>query len=416
MASITHPDPASVLSVSALTQRIRGCLESDFSSVWVAGEISNLTKAASGHVYFSLKDEGAIISAALYRGVGFRIRFEPRDGMKVLAQGRLSVFAPQGKYQLQVEQIVPKGIGPLELALQQLKEKLQEKGYFDPRRKRPLPRFPKSIAVVTSPAGAAVRDMLELLARRWPIASVVVVPVRVQGDGAAQEIAAAIRCLNRLQAAGAFRLDAMIIGRGGGTLEDLWAFNEAAVADAIFASRIPVVSAVGHETDVTISDLVADHRALTPSHAVTDLTPDQATFMRSLADVGKRLRDRVGRRLDACRQCVDSLAQRRVMRSPLDRIRDHERRLDDLDGRLRRSAGASVVRARDHLAFVAGRLESLSPLNVLSRGYSLTRTPDGLVIRDAATVQPGDRLVTRLANGSVVSRVEETDCVPEEQS
>ena len=405
--------PADILTVSALTARIRTALEGEFSSVWVSGEISNLSRPSSGHVYLSLKDEKATLRSVLYRGIAIRLRFEPRDGMQVIARGRLSVYAPRGDYQLQIEEIQPKGIGALELALQQLREKLQAKGYFDPRRKRPLPAFPRSIALITSPTGAAVRDMLELLARRWPVARVVVVPVRVQGDGAADELAAAIRAVNGLHAAGSLRLDALIVGRGGGSLEDLWAFNEEAVADAIFASRIPVVSAVGHEIDVTISDLVADHRALTPSHAITDLTPDREALLTGLANLGARLRERSVRRVELARQRLNTIADRRVLRSPLDRVRDLEKRLDDLDDRLRRTAAAPLDRARAKVAALAGRLESLSPLNVLSRGYSLTRTPDGRVIQDAKTVSRGDILVTRLARGEVVGRVEEVRSLEE---
>ena len=402
----SHPDPADVLTVTALTARIRAALEGEFGTVWVSGEVSNFVKAGSGHLYLSLKDEKATLRAAIYRGIAFRLRFEPRDGMQVIARGRVSVYEPRGDYQLAIEEIQPKGIGALELALQQLRDRLQAKGYFDPRRKKPLPAFPRTIALITSPTGAAVRDMLELLARRWPVATVVVVPVRVQGDGAADEIAAAVRAVNRLRLEGTLRLDALIVGRGGGSLEDLWAFNEEAVADAIFASRIPVVSAVGHEIDVTISDLVADHRALTPSHAVTDLTPDRDALLIGLADLNDRLRARLSRRVEQARQRLDAIADRRVFRSPLDRVRDLEKRLDDLGDRLGRSAGGPIERARTRVAAVAGRLESLSPLNVLSRGYSLTRTPDGGVVRDAATVRPGDPLVTRLARGEVVSRVE----------
>jgi exodeoxyribonuclease VII large subunit len=401
------PDPAAVLTVSALTARVRAALEGEFGSVWVSGEISNLVRAGSGHVYLSLKDEKATLRAVLYRGIGLRLRFEPRDGMQVVARGRISVYEPRGEYQLAIEELQPKGIGALELALQQLRDRLQAKGYFDPRRKRPLPTFPRTIALVTSPTGAAVRDMLELLARRWPVAAVVVIPVRVQGDGACEEIAAAIRVVNRLHADGCLRLDALIVGRGGGSLEDLWAFNEEVVADAIFASKIPVVSAVGHEIDVTISDLVADHRALTPSHAITDLTPDRDTLLAGLAELNDRLRARVSRRVELGRQRLDAVAGRRVFRSPLDRVRDLEKRLDGLGERLGRSAAVPVERARSRLAAVAGRLDSLSPLNVLARGYSLTRTPDGAVIRDAVTVHPGEMLVTRLARGELMSRVEQ---------
>src|SRR3954469_17093921 len=314
------PDPADVLTVSALTGRIRGLLEGEFGYVWVSGEISNLVRASSGHVYLSLKDEKACLRSVLFRGVGLRLRFDPRDGMQVVARGRLSVYEPRGDYQLAIEEIQPKGTGALELALQQLRERLQAKGYFDPRHKKPLPSFPRTIALITSPTGAAVRDMLELLARRWPVAAVVVVPVRVQGDGACDEIAAAIRAVNRLHADGSLPLDAVIVGRGGGGLEDLWAFNEEVVADAIFASRIPVVSAVGHEIDVTISDLVADHRALTPSHAITDLTPDREALVAGLADLGGRLQAQVAGRIERARQRLDAFADRRVFRGPLDRV------------------------------------------------------------------------------------------------
>jgi exodeoxyribonuclease VII large subunit len=400
------PDPADVLTVSALTGRIRGLLEGEFGCVWVAGEISNLVRPSSGHIYLSLKDEKACLRAVLYRGIGLRLRFDPRDGMEVVARGRISVYEPRGEYQLAIEELQPKGIGALELALQQLRERLQAKGYFDAGRKKSLPNFPRAIALVTSPTGAAVRDMLELLARRWPVARVVVVPVRVQGDGACDEIATAIRAVNRLHEDGSLTIDALIVGRGGGSLEDLWAFNEEAVADAIFASRIPVVSAVGHEIDVTISDLVADHRALTPSHAITDLTPDREALVARLSDLGDRLQARVARKLELTRQRLDALADRRVLRSPLDRVRDLEKRLEGLDQRLGRSARQPLERARTWVAALAGRLESLSPLNVLSRGYSLTRTPDGRVLHDAAGVRPGDTILTRLARGEVVSRVE----------
>ncbi|MBO0700141.1 MAG: exodeoxyribonuclease VII large subunit, partial [Zavarzinella sp.] len=372
MAGPTLPDPADVLTVTALTQRVRAALERGFQSVWVAGEVSNLVRASSGHQYFSLKDDKSVLRAALFRGVGLRVRFELKDGMQVVARGRVTVYEPRGDLQIQIEEIQPKGIGALELALQQRKDRLQARGYFDPRRKKRLPAFPRTIALVTSPTGAAVRDMLELLARRWPVAKVLVVPVRVQGDGAAEEIAAAVRCLNQCHAAGHLCFDALIVGRGGGSLEDLWAFNEELVAEAIFASRIPVVSAVGHEIDVTIADLVADHRALTPSHAVTDLTPDRESLLGALAEIGTRLRERALGRVGQARQRVAALADRRAFRNPLDRVRDLERRLDDLGGRLHRAAGAPVERSRHRLAAVAGRLESLSPLNVLARGYSLT--------------------------------------------
>jgi exodeoxyribonuclease VII large subunit len=414
MAAPSLPDPAVILSVSALTQRIRSTLEGEFESVWVSGEISTISRPSSGHVYISLKDEKACLQAVVYRGIGFRLRFEFREGMQVIARGRISMYEQKGQCQLVVEEIVPKGIGPLELALQQLREKLERKGYFDRRRKKRLPAYPRAIALVTSPSGAAVRDMLEILGRRWPVATVLVVPVRVQGDGSGAEIADAIRRLNHLHGNGHLRVDVLIVGRGGGSLEDLWAFNEEPVADAIFASVIPVISAVGHEIDVTISDLVADHRALTPSHAITDLTPDRVTLVTGLFELQMRLKDRVVSRIKQALQKLDSVADRRAFRSPLDRIRDLEKRLDELDGRLVRSANVTVDCARQRVAALASQLESLSPLNVLARGYSLTRTPDGHVISNAATVRPGDRITTRLAHGELTSRVEESRPASEE--
>lgn len=415
MAGPAVPTDADVLTVSALTRRVRTAIEGEFGAIWVAGEISNLARPASGHLYLSLKDDKATLRTVIYRGVAVRVRFEPRDGMEVVARGRLSVYEPRGEYQFAVEEMHPKGIGALELALQQLRERLAEKGYFDPHRKKPLPPFPRAIALITSPSGAAVRDMLELLARRWPVAAVTVVPVRVQGEGAAAEIAAALRAVNHFHRAGSMAVDAIIVGRGGGSLEDLWAFNEEVVADAIFESRLPVVSAVGHEIDVTIADLVADHRALTPSHAVTDLTPDRAALLAGLAAAGDRMREAMTRRVGLARQRLDTLAARRTFREPLDRVRDFEKRLDDLDGRLRRSGRVALGRAGDRVAALAGRLQTLSPLNVLARGYSLTQSADGRVLKDVRAVGIGEAITTRLAAGEVVSRVEQVRPAAEEQ-
>jgi exodeoxyribonuclease VII large subunit len=406
MARPAVPANANVLTVSALTSRVRSTVEREFGAVWVSGEISNLARPPSGHLYLSLKDDKATLRTVIYRSVAIRVRFEPRDGMEVVARGRLTVYEPRGEYQFAVEEVHPKGIGALELALQQLRERLAQKGYFDPRRKKPLPAFPTAIALVTSPSGAAVRDMLELLARRGPVAAVTVIPTRVQGEGAAAEIAAAVRGVNRFHAEGSLRVDAVIVGRGGGSLEDLWAFNEEVVADAIFESRLPVVSAVGHEIDVTISDLVADHRALTPSHAVTDLTPDREALLAALADTGLRMGEALTRRVSLARQRLDTLATRRVFREPLDRVRDLEKRLDDLDGRLKRSGRVALDRARDRVAALAGQLQTLSPLNVLARGYSLTHAADGRLLKDAAAVAIGDTVTTRLASGELVSRIE----------
>jgi exodeoxyribonuclease VII large subunit len=393
------------ITVSALTAQLRGLIEGRFPSVWVAGEVSNYTKATSGHMYLTLKDAKAQLKAVLFRGVNLRMKFEPRDGLDVIARGRLTVYEPRGDYQFQIEELHPQGVGAAELALRQLKEKLLAKGYFDPRRKKPLPHFPARVGLIASASGAAVRDMIELFAQRWPLAEVIVRPSRVQGEGAAEEVAVAVRLLNRLHVAGKLRLDAIIIGRGGGSTEDLWAFNEEAVADAIFHSTVPVISAVGHEVDVTVADLVADHRAETPSAAVVALTPHRLELMAGLVEARTRLRDAVDRRLHLARQRLDMLASRPALRRPLQRIHDLEQRLDNTSARLNRAARVRLDSAAERLAAVASRLDTLSPLNVLRRGYSLTHTTDGHLVHDPADVRPGDRLVTRVAGGEIESHV-----------
>jgi exodeoxyribonuclease VII large subunit len=405
VATKRRPEP---LSVSALTAQLRGLIEKEFASVWVAGEVSNFTKASSGHWYFTLKDAGAQLRAAMFRGFNLRMRFDLRDGLEVIARGRLSVYEPRGEYQLLVEELQPKGIGAAELALRQLKEKLLAKGYFDPRRKKPLPRFPRRIGLIASATGAAVRDMIELFAQRWPLAELVLRPSRVQGETAAEEIAAAIRTLNALHCSGELPLDAIVLGRGGGSTEDLWAFNEEVVADAVFHSVVPIVSAVGHEIDVTIADLVADYRAETPSAAVVALTPDFRELWAGLLERRTRLYEAVEHRLELARQRVEQLAARPAFRRPLQRVRDLEQRLDTLAVRLHRAGNQAVVQASQKLGSLAARLETLSPLNVLTRGYSLTQTIDGRLVRNADEVGPGDVLVTRLAAGQIHSRVERT--------
>lgn len=403
------PAGVKVREVGELTREIKDLLEDGFPSVWVAGEISSLTRPQSGHVYLTLKDAAAKLDAVIYRGFALRLpaALELKIGLEVVACGRISVYPPKGNYQYIVERLFPKGQGAAELALRQLTEKLFGLGYFDPRRKRPLPAFPKRIALVTSPTGAAVRDVIEVLSRRWPAAEVVVCPVRVQGVEAPGEIAAAIRWLNRLHDAGDLTLDVMIVGRGGGSSEDLSAFNEEVVARAIFGSGVPVISAVGHETDVTIADKVADRRALTPTEAATAAVPSREDLLAGLRDAEQRLHDGVGRRLDFCRQRLDDLAERRAFRLPLERVRDGERRLDDWAERLKRTGRQQLTRGRERAEAVAARLESLSPLGVLARGYSLTQTEGGELVRDAGQLRLGDRLRTRLGRGEVVSQVEE---------
>jgi exodeoxyribonuclease VII large subunit len=395
------------LSVGELTRRLKLLVEGAYPEVRVTGEVSNLARPSSGHLYLKLKDGESQLNTVVYRGVALRLRFDLADGMEVVARGRLIVYVPRGEYQLQVEEIEPKGIGPLELAFRQLKERLSGLGYFDPRRKKPLPRFPRRVALVTSPTGAAVRDMLEILQRRWPAVEVWVRPVPVQGEGAAEKIAEAVRELNRLDG-----VDVMIVGRGGGSLEDLWPFNEEAVARAIFESRVPVVSGVGHETDLTIADLVADVRALTPSEAAERVVPSRVEVLDALAGAAGQLRVALLKRLALARQRLDDLAGRRCFRQPVQRLREEEQRLDEWRERLGRAAMRSVEQKRQALAALAARLEALSPLNVLGRGYSLTRkTDEPALLRDARRVQPGDVIETRLHQGRVLSRVEQVDPV-----
>jgi exodeoxyribonuclease VII large subunit len=404
------PDNTKILGVGELTRALKGLIEDAFSQgVWVSGEISGFKRHTSGHCYLTLKDSTAVLAAVLFRAAAARVRFDLRDGLEVIARGRVTVYEPQGKYQLQIEEIQPKGIGPLELAFRQLKEKLAKLNYFDPARKRPLPRIPRRIALVTSASGAAVRDMLEILGRRWPAVEVWIRPVRVQGEGAAEEIAAAIRLLNRIGFGGPNPIEVIIVGRGGGSLEDLWAFNEEVVAEAIFTSRIPVISGVGHETDLTIADLVADVRALTPSEAAERVVPNRLEIQEWLAKRSDMMRQTVSRRLELARAHLDDLSQRRCFRLPLERLHDQEQRLDDWLERLNRAERQKLAQAGLRIEAFAARLQALSPLNVLARGYSLTRkVSDSSVIRNAEHVRPGERLVTLVQHGRVVSRVEET--------
>jgi exodeoxyribonuclease VII large subunit len=397
------PPGIKVLSVSELTREVKSILEDAFGSVWVAGELSNCRPQTSGHLYPDLKDGNAKLSAAIWRTTLSRLRFEPRDGLKVIVRGRLDVYPPHGTYKLIIDELYPKGIGALELAFQQLSEKLAQKGYFDPARRRPLPRVPKRIVLVTSPTGAAVRDMLETLGRRWTAVDLWICPVPVQGVGAGEKIARAIRFLNRLEG-----IDILILARGGGSLEDLWAFNEECVADAIFGSRIPVVTGVGHETDFTIADKVADVRAETPTAAAVRAVPDREELCRQVLGLETRLANRVKGYVKEAHQRLCDLRDRRCFRLPLDRIRDLEARLDETGDRLTRAARLGLQRANQHIEAVAARLETLSPLNVLARGYSLTRKEDDQsVVRRSDQVRPGERIVTLVQSGRLISRVEE---------
>ncbi len=390
-----------VLSVSQLSAILRGVVEECFPQVWVAGEVSNCLKAGSGHVYFTLKDEQAQLKAVMWKTAASRLKFDLRDGMEVIACGPIEVYPPRGQYQLVCQQLQPQGIGGLELALRQLQEKLAKEGLFAQERKRPLPRFPRKIALVTSPHGAAVRDLLQVLARRWPVAKVILLPVAVQGAEAAGQIAAALRQVGQIP-----EVDVVITGRGGGSLEDLWAFNEEIVARAIVACPVPVISAVGHEIDVTIADLVSDRRALTPSEAAELAVPLASEMRDALATQQQRLTAALRNRARQARLRLDALAQRRGLARPLEALHDRSRRLDELEARMQRGIRQRLASAQERVEALAAQLEALSPLSILSRGYSLTkRLPDGQVIRSAADLKIGDRLSILLAEGAIESTV-----------
>jgi len=437
----------SVLTVSELTARIKGQLEERFPAVWVEGEISNLRAPSSGHAYFTLKDDLAQLRCVLFRSRGRRVRFELEDGLQVLAFGALDVYAARGEYQLVVELMEPKGLGALQLAFEQLKKKLAAEGLFDPARKRPLPHFPRTIGIVTSPTGAALRDMLHIIGRRFGDLRVLVAPVRVQGEGAALSIVEALRALGEVA-----DLDVVIVGRGGGSIEDLWAFNDERVARAIARSKVPVISAVGHETDFTIADFVADLRAPTPSGAAELVVKEKLAVIRALLDLYDRLKQAMRSRVEQGRERTLFLARRRVLIDPTRALRDRHRHVDELSARLRLAArthhrhvghrvalatnalsslhplarisqGQAVlaqlrgrlVAAGDHGVKASrhrfetriGRLQSLSPLAVLGRGYSLTRLPSGVVVRRAVDIHPGAAIEILLHEGALDARVEQ---------
>jgi exodeoxyribonuclease VII large subunit len=439
------PAPESILTVTALTRRIRDSLEQSFPAVWVKGELTGCRRPDSGHLYFSMKDGNAVVECAMYRSALPRLTFAPRDGMEVEAFGRITVFEPRGRYQLQVETLRPGGLGALLVAYEELKRRLQAEGLFDPERRKPLPRYPRRIGLVTSPIGAAVRDMVKVARARWPAIELVLAPVRVQGPGAAVEIAEAIRRFNRYM-----KVDLLIVGRGGGSLEDLWAFNEEPVVRAIAGSRLPVISAVGHEVDTTLADLAADRRAATPSNAAEIAVPDRrevAGRVAALVARGRRalthgverrrrrlreLTEKYGfrRQRDALgywQQRVDDLLERLrgIIRGRLDAarhrlaavqgrygLREWPRTLAErraaIDGAARRLTGAVVDgahRRRTRLAFFQDHLRALSPRRVMERGYCLVRRPDGTLLRAAADLAVDDPITVEFARGDADARV-----------
>lgn len=390
------------VSVTQLTQYIKLLLDKDeiLSQVCVRGELSNYKAHSSGHQYFTLKDEGAVISCVMFRSDAMKMRFRPESGMKVILYGRVSLFPKSGQYQIYVTAMQPDGVGALAVAFEQLKRRLYEEGLFDPAHKQPLPNYPHRVALITSPTGAAVRDMTRILGRRWPMAEVLVCPVRVQGEGAAEEIAAMLDYVDKHQLA-----DVIITGRGGGSLEDLWAFNEEIVARAIFRCTIPVISAVGHEPDVTISDYVADVRAATPSNAAELAVQDETAIRSGLHQLQLRLEQAEGRKLTQLRQRLEALAAKPVMKRPEAYLQQQELQMEMLRQRLEH-AGSNVVH-KNTVRFqrTAAKLDALSPLKVLSRGYAMVTREDA-VVRSVSQLQPGDPVAVALSDGTVQCTVD----------
>lgn len=389
---------APVLSVSQLNDYIKNSLEGDRNllDLAVSGELSNYKIYPSGHHYFTLKDAESSLSCVMFRSSAARLRFRPESGMKVTATGRISVYTRGGAYQLNCSALIPQGIGDLQVAFEQLKEKLAAEGLFDRKYKKPIPAFPKRIAIITSSAGAAVHDMIRILGQRWPMTKVILLPVRVQGVEAPPEIVGAIRYANEFDVA-----DLIITGRGGGSIEDLWAFNDERVARAIFASRIPVISAVGHEPDVTISDYVADLRASTPSNAAELAVPDWREIRESLEGFDIRARQAVRKRLQTLSQRLDSLKNRRVFQDPTSGIGDRRLRLDHIRDRLTAAEERRISSDKQRFIKLGASLDAMSPLRVLSRGYAVAVNDRGETIKSVHQVSIGERLELRVSDGRI---------------
>ncbi len=388
----------SVLSVAELTRGLSDLVEDRYDDVWVEGELSDFTRAASGHCYFSLKDEDAQISCVMWKHLTQYVYFEPEEGMQVRVNGHASVYERRGDLQIQAQAMRQAGKGAQQKAFEALKQKLQAEGLFAPERKQALPAFPDTIGVVTSGQGAAIHDIQSGLARRFPPAEVVLCPVTVQGLDAPQAVADAVAAFNDLPAGDAQRPDLLIVGRGGGSTEDLWAFNEEVVARALDASGLPVVSAVGHESDVTIADLVADERAATPSAAAERVVPDRRDVADRVRALHDRLCSRVTGRLQAARQRVDALVASRAFHAPARRLEQHRQRLDALVDRLERGGARAVERARTHLTRLRDRLHALDPEQPLRRGY-VHLTQDGTSVQSAESLQDGDRVRLHFQDG-----------------
>lgn len=395
-----------VYDVSQVNAYLKGKFDADalLRGICVRGELSNYKVYPSGHHYFTMKDAAGAMRCVMFRGAASSLRFRPEDGMKVLATGTISVYERDGAYQLYCSELTPEGVGDLYVAFEQLKKKLEAEGLFAAEHKRPLPRFPHRIAIITSSAGAALHDMLRILGKRYPLSKVVLLPVRVQGAEAPAEICGAIRYANRWKVA-----DVIITGRGGGSIEDLWAFNDEAVAREIYRSEIPVISAVGHEPDVTISDYVADLRAATPSNAAELVTPDQAELREYLRHLQGRLETAVSQKLKLGRQRLDALAQKRVLESPLNYLHDRSQTLDHQRQLLCLSMQRLTEKKRQQLVRLAAGLDAMSPLKVLGRGYVMAKNEKDEPVTSIVQIHSGDRLRVRLRDGEAYTTVEKTE-------
>lgn len=396
-----------IYTVSEVNGFIKNVIDGipQLSGIYIRGELSNYKIYPSGHHYFTLKDGEGALRCVMFKGSAMKLRFRPENGMQVIAYGRISVFPRDGAYQLYCSQLSPDGVGDLYVAFEQLKDKLYREGLFDEGHKKPLPRYPQRIAIVTSSAGAAIHDMIRILRRRYPIARVLLLPVRVQGVEAPPEIAGAIRYANRWKLA-----DVLITGRGGGSMEDLWAFNDERVARAIYASEIPVISAVGHEPDVTISDFVADARASTPSNAAEIAVPDQVELRRQLSGLAERMTGSETSRLQALRERVDALGCKRVLTDQLAYVQDKRMELLHLQQRLGDLANAEIARKQKTFTALAASLDAMSPLKVLGRGYAVARNEAGQVLKSSGETHIGERIHITLGSGgltAVVDHIEE---------
>ncbi|MCG8400272.1 MAG: exodeoxyribonuclease VII large subunit [Firmicutes bacterium] len=393
------------LTVLELTRYLKNIMESDhiLANLWVKGEVSNFKRASSGHLYLTLKDTSSCIRVVMFRSRARRLRFDPEDGMSVRVRGYITIFERDGQYQLYAEEMEPVGSGAMFAALENLKKKLSAEGLFDPNRKKKPPRYPACVGIITSATGAAVRDMLNILHRRWPPLRIMLAPVKVQGESAPDELANALNMLNKLP-----DIDIIIIGRGGGSIEDLWAFNTEKVARGIAGSVIPVISAVGHETDFTISDMVADMRAPTPSAAAEMAVPDCRELTRTVHLYRQRMTRCIRQQVSTYLRRLDFCARNRVLARPVSALCDQRRQvLDLLDKQLRKAALDSIRTPANRLSLLTGRLNALSPLSTLTRGYSFTTLPDGTVVKDSSQVNPGEVVTVHLYRGILSCRVED---------